>query len=160
VAQVDPRLEGPSGFKNFLWLAWNALGLPEPTPVQYDIAEYLAGGPKRSVVQAFRGVGKSYITSAYVVPISCWWTPPRPFSWSPPASSELRRLQRRSPCGSSKRCRSLTQHLRPKENQRSSKVAFDVGPAAPCSASPSVTSKGITQPAHGIPSGRLRSWPT
>ena len=140
MAQVDPRLEGPSGFKNFLWLAWNALGLPEPTPVQYDIAEYLAGGPKRSVVQAFRGVGKSYITSAYVV----WRLLLDPslnflvISASKNRSDDFSTFTLRL----IEEMGSLTQHLRPKENQRNSKVAFDVGPAPPSHA-PSVTSKGV-----------------
>ena len=53
-------------FRNFLFLCWKQLGLPDPTPVQYDIAEYIQHGPKRRVIQAFRGVGKSWITSAYV----------------------------------------------------------------------------------------------
>ena len=52
-------------FKNFLWLTWDHLNLPNPTPVQYDIAEYLQYGPRRAVIEAFRGVGKSYITSAF-----------------------------------------------------------------------------------------------
>ena len=30
------------------------------------MAEYVQSGPKRSIIQAFRGVGKSYITSAFV----------------------------------------------------------------------------------------------
>jgi len=55
-------------FKVFLWLVWKFLGLPEPTPLQYDIAEFLQGNVgKRKVIQAFRGIGKSYITSAYVI---------------------------------------------------------------------------------------------
>ena len=54
-------------FRNFMWLVWQHLGLPEPTPIQYDIAEYLQNAPKRCVIEAFRGVGKSYITSAFVV---------------------------------------------------------------------------------------------
>ena len=53
-------------FRNFLFLVWKQLALPEPTKVQYDIAEYLQTSGKRSIIQAFRGVGKSYITSAYV----------------------------------------------------------------------------------------------
>ncbi len=55
-----------SDFRNFLYLAWKHLALPEPTPIQYDIADYLQGGPKRLIIQAFRGVGKSWITSAFV----------------------------------------------------------------------------------------------
>ena len=55
-------------FKNFLYMAWKHLNLPDPTPVQYDIAEYLqTTTERREVIEAFRGVGKSWITSAYVV---------------------------------------------------------------------------------------------
>ena len=53
-------------FRNYLFLCWKHLNLPDPTPVQYDIADYLQNCPKRAVIEAFRGVGKSYITSAYV----------------------------------------------------------------------------------------------
>ena len=60
---MDPRLKD---FKNFLYLTWNHLNLPEPTPIQYDIADFLQHGPKRLVIEAFRGVGKSWITSAFV----------------------------------------------------------------------------------------------
>ena len=59
----DPRQD----FKVFLRLLWHHLNLPEPTPVQLDIADYLQHGPKRRVVEAFRGVGKSWITSAFVL---------------------------------------------------------------------------------------------
>ena len=44
-------------FRNFLYMAWEHLGLPDPTPIQYDIAEFIQKGPKRRVIQAFRGVG-------------------------------------------------------------------------------------------------------
>lgn len=58
----------PQGFQNFLWLLWNHLGLPPPTPVQYDIAAFLADQTyKQRMVKAFRGVGKSWITTAYVL---------------------------------------------------------------------------------------------
>ena len=33
-------------FRNFLYLAWKHLALPDPTPIQYDIAEYLQSGLK------------------------------------------------------------------------------------------------------------------
>ena len=61
---VDPRIKD---FRNFLFVCWEHLNLPNPTPIQYDIADYIQHGPKRRVIQAFRGVGKSWITSAYVV---------------------------------------------------------------------------------------------
>ena len=55
-------------FRVFLWLAWKHLNLPAPTPIQQDIAQFLSSGPDRMILQAFRGVGKSWITSAFV----CW----------------------------------------------------------------------------------------
>ena len=140
MASVDPRLLGPNGFKNWLWIAWQALGLPEPTPVQYDIAEWIANGPRRCVTQAFRGVGKSYITSAYVV----WRLLLDPslnflvISASKNRADDfttfsLKLIEELGP---------LAAHMRPKEGQRCSKVAFDVGMAPPAHA-PSVTSKGV-----------------
>ena len=54
-------------FRNFLYLVWKHLNI-EPTPVQYDIADFLQKAPRRSVIQAFRGAGKSWICSAFV----CW----------------------------------------------------------------------------------------
>ena len=53
-------------FRNFLYLCWKHLNLPAPTPIQYDIANFIQGNDQRVVINAFRGVGKSWITSAYV----------------------------------------------------------------------------------------------
>ena len=54
-------------FKLFLQALWNQLDLPSPTRAQYAIADYLQHGPKRLQIQAFRGVGKSWITGAFVL---------------------------------------------------------------------------------------------
>ena len=54
-------------FKLFLQALWAELHLPSPTRAQYAIADYLQNGPKRLQVQAFRGVGKSWITGAFVL---------------------------------------------------------------------------------------------
>ena len=54
-------------FKLFLQAMWAQLDLPSPTRAQYAIADYLQHGPKRLQVQAFRGVGKSWITGAFVL---------------------------------------------------------------------------------------------
>jgi len=54
-------------FKLFLQAIWSQLDLPSPTRAQYAIADYLQYGPKRLMVQAFRGVGKSWITAAFVL---------------------------------------------------------------------------------------------
>jgi len=127
-------------FRNFLFLCWLHLNLPQPTPVQYDIANYLQHGPKRCIVEAFRGVGKSWVTSAYV----CWLLLRDPdHKVLVVSASKLRaddfttftlRLINEMP---------ILQHLIPKTDQRCSKVAFDVGPAR-ASHSPSVKSVGIT----------------
>jgi hypothetical protein len=129
-----------NSFKNFLWLAWKHLGLPEPTPVQYDIADYLQGGPRRLVIEAFRGVGKSYITSAFachqlllnpeqkILVVSASKIRADDFS------TFTQRLIADMP---------VLRHLNPREGQRQSKISFDVAPATP-SHSPSVKSVGIT----------------
>ena len=127
-------------FRNFLFVVWSHLNLPEPTPVQYDMAEYLQSDEKRIVIEAFRGAGKSYITSAY----ACHQLYLNPeVKILVVSASKIRaddfstftmRLIQEMP---------LLQHLIPKDNQRQSKISFDVGPAK-ASHSPSVKSAGIT----------------
>lgn len=126
-------------FKNFLWLVWRHLNLPEPTDIQYDISDYLQHGPRRRIIEAFRGVGKSYATSAY----ACWRLLLNPdekilvVSASKDRSDAFsvftKRLIWEMP---------ILQHLRPQDEQRSSNISFDVGPAQ-ASHSPSVKSVGI-----------------
>lgn len=127
-------------FKNFLYLCWKHLNLPEPTPIQYDIADYLQSDNKRLVIQAFRGVGKSWITSAFVCH-QLLLNPQRNIlvvsaskSRADDFSTFTQRLIGEMP---------LLKHLVPRENQRSSKVSFDVAPAT-ASHAPSVKSMGIT----------------
>lgn len=137
MTEIDPRLKD---FRNFLYIVWHHLGLPKPTPVQYDIAEFIQSGPRRSVVMAFRGVGKSWITSAYVChqllldPTKNILVVSASKNRADDFSTFTLRLIQDIP---------ILNHLMPKDTQRSSKVAFDVGPAPPQHA-PSVTSKGIT----------------
>ena len=54
-------------FRFFLTAIWTHLELPEPTRAQLCIAEFIQNGPKRLQIQAFRGVGKSWITAAFVL---------------------------------------------------------------------------------------------
>ena len=132
-------------FRNFVYLAWDHLGLPEPTPVQLDIAQYLQKGPRRRVVQAFRGVGKSWLTSAYAVfrllhdPKINILVVSASKQRADDFSTFTLRLINEIP---------ICQHLKPREDQRNSKIAFDVGPA-PASQAPSVVSKGITSQITG-----------
>lgn len=134
-----------SDFRNFLFIVWKHLNLPDPTPIQYDIANYLQSGPKRRVVEAFRGVGKSWITSAFV----CWrlyCNPDRKIlvisaskTRADDFSTFTLRLIFEMP---------ILSHLRPKDGQRFSKVSFDVGPSRAAHA-PSVKSLGITSQLAG-----------
>jgi len=127
-------------FRNFLFICWKHLHLPDPTPVQYDIAAFLQNKPKRGVIEAFRGVGKSYITSAFVChtllldPELKVLVVSASKVRSDDFSTFTQRLINEIP---------ILQHLRSREGQRQSKVAFDVGPAL-ASHSPSVKSVGIT----------------
>ena len=127
-------------FKLFLQALWDQLDLPSPTRAQYAIADYLQNGPKRLQIQAFRGVGKSWITGAFVL-----WTlfkNPEKKIMIISASKEradnmsifLQKLIIETP---------WLKHLQPKsEDSRWSRISFDVN-CSPHQA-PSVKSVGIT----------------
>jgi hypothetical protein len=140
--EIPPKLKD---FRNFLYLVWKHLNLPDPTELQYDIAEYLQHGPKRSVIMAFRGVGKSWITSAFVVhqllldPSKNILVVSASKNRSDDFSTFTLRIIQEIP---------ILQGLKPSENQRFSKIAFDVGPA-PASHAPSVKSLGISSQLTG-----------
>tara|TARA_R110002020_G_scaffold97954_1_gene233581 strand:- start:212 stop:1852 length:1641 start_codon:yes stop_codon:yes gene_type:complete len=134
---MDKRLEN---FKNFLYLCWKFLNLPEPTPIQYDIADYLQSNERRLVIEAFRGVGKSWITSAFVCH-QLLLNPQRNIlvvsaskNRADDFSTFTQRLINEMP---------ILQHLIPRDDQRHSKISFDVAPAL-ASHAPSVKSMGIT----------------
>jgi hypothetical protein len=124
-----------------MFVIWKHLNLPDPTPVQFDIADYLQNSPKKIIIEAFRGVGKSYITVAYV----CWrlYLDPQVKILVVSAGKEradafsifAKKLIDEIP---------MLKHLKAdkNKNQRDSNVVWDVGPALP-SGSPSVKSVGI-----------------
>ena len=127
-------------FKLFLQALWEELDLPSPTRAQYSIADYLQHGPKRLQIQAFRGVGKSWITGAFVL-------------WTLFKDSEKKIM---IISASKERADNMSiflqkliietswlKHLRPKsEDSRWSRISFDVL-CSPHQA-PSVKSVGIT----------------
>jgi hypothetical protein len=130
-------------FLKFLWYVWTRLLLlPEPTRIQLDIARYLAGGPRRRFIQAFRGIGKTFITAAYVV----WrlWKQPdlkvAIISANETLAVEIAGFIKQiieHEAGDD-----LWSDLRARPNQRQSTLAFDVGPAKP-DKSPSVKAMSI-----------------
>ena len=127
-------------FKLFLQALWAQLELPSPTRAQYSIADYLQHGPKRLQVQAFRGVGKSWITGAFVL-----WTlfndrerKVMIISASKERSDNmsifLQKLIIETP---------WLAHMRPKDDSsRWSRISFDIN--CPPHQAPSVKSVGIT----------------
>ena len=133
----DPLKED---FRKFLFVVWKHIGLPDPTPIQYDLANFLQNGPSKIAIEAFRGVGKSFITSAYVL-------------WRLYNNPQLKFLvvsasKSRADAFSTFTMRLIQEmdilaHLRPRDEQRNSRIEFDVGPAT-ADQSPSVKSVGIT----------------
>lgn len=126
-------------FRYFLIITWRHLNLPDPTPVQLEIAEYLQHGERRKIIQGFRGVGKSWITSTYVV----WRLRINPqLKFLVVSASKDRadnfstftmRLINEMP---------LLSPLIPQDHQRNSKISFDVAPSSADHA-PSVKSQGV-----------------
>jgi hypothetical protein len=127
-------------FRNFIHLMWRFLKLPKPTEVQYDIAHYLQHGPRRRMVEAFRGVGKSWLTAGYVL----WRLDRDPNERVLVVSASKDRADAFSVFV--KRCIhdwEYLQHLAPEPGMRDSNIAFDVGGSEPHQA-PSVRSVGIS----------------
>jgi hypothetical protein len=137
--QLEQKIR--SDFKVFLTLVWQELGLPKPTRAQLCIADYLQNGPKRLQISAFRGVGKSWITAAFVL----WVLFNDPDKKIMVISASKERADNFSIF-----CQKLIldiawlNFLGPQDkDQRWSRISFDVGPAKPHQA-PSVKSVGIT----------------
>jgi hypothetical protein len=136
-AMADPLRED---FRKFMFAVWRHLNLPAPTPNQYDIGRFLQTGPKRLIIEAFRGVGKSWTTVAYVL----WLLYRDPqhkilvVSASGTKANEFSTF-----CLQLINDMPLLAHLRPRSDQRQSMISFDVAPALP-DQSPSVKSVGIT----------------
>lgn len=128
-------------FRVFVFILWRTLGLPEPTPIQYDIAKSLMHPMSdRFIIQGFRGVAKSYLTCAYAV----WqlWKNPQIKVLVVSASKDradanavfIKRIITLLP---------FLKELLPTDKQRNTQNVFDVGLAVP-DISPSVKSVGIT----------------
>jgi len=127
-------------FDMFMGVCWKHLNLPSPTKRQIEIAQYLQFGSKRDMIQGFRGIGKSWLTSAFV----CW------LLFNDP---QLKILVVSASKGRSDAFSTFTlklikempmlKHLTPRHDQRESTVLFDVAPARNAHA-PSVLAAGIS----------------
>lgn len=128
-------------FRVFIYMVWKMISLPDPTPIQYDIAHTLQNLPNdRFIIEGFRGVAKSFITCAYAV----WtlWRDPQKKVEIVSASKDradanaifIKRIIYTLP---------FLAHLKARQDQRDQQNLFDVGPAVP-DISPSIKSVGIS----------------
>ena len=126
-------------FRKFLYHTWQYLGLPEPTDVQYDIAYWMQHGPRRKMIMAYRGVGKTWIYGAFVA----WRLFCNPdwkimvVSATKPYADDFSKFVKQLIYGMP-----ILHHLKPGKDQRDANDKFDVGPAK-LSKDPSVKSVGI-----------------
>jgi hypothetical protein len=129
-----------NNFKNFLYLLWKYLNLSEPTPRQYEVADFLQDfSNKRRIIEAYRGFGKSWITSAYVL-------------WRLYSDPNQRFLVISASSDRSKQFTAFTQrliitipflqHLIPPASMRWGKEIFDVNGSLPAHA-PNVKASGV-----------------
>lgn len=136
--ELMEKLKDDFGF--FLYMIWQHLQLPPPTQLQQDIGKYLATGPERCMIEAFRGCGKSFVTSAFVI----WLLLRDPQIKIMVVSATKERADAFS--SFTKRLIAevdFLKHLKPRPGQRDSLISFDVGPAL-TDHSPSVKSASIT----------------
>ena len=128
-------------FRVFIYMVWKMISLPDPTPIQYDIAHTLQNLPNdRFIIEGFRGVAKSFITCAYAV----WtlWRDPQKKVEIVSASKDradanaifIKRIIYTLP---------FLAHLKARPDQRDQQNLFDVGPSVP-DISPSIKSVGIS----------------
>jgi len=132
-------------FRVYLEYVWRGINLPPPTPLQLDMAKTLMTGDKRLLLEAFRGIGKTYITGAYVT----WRLLRNPNekvvivsqsgSHSEAIAQFIRRLIVDLP---------LLEHLIPSQDMRNSVKSFDVS-GCEVTVQPSVKSLGITSQLQG-----------
>lgn len=128
-------------FRIFLRDAWAVLGLPCPTPAQYRLAYFLQNSKnRRRGLRAFRGVGKSWISSVWV----CYCLRQNPqYKFLVVSASKERADNFTTFTRLLIDQWDILKCLTPSSDQRDSRISFDVQPATPDHA-PSVKSVGIT----------------
>ena len=134
-----------NNFPEYLDYVYTNIDLPHPTSTQTRIAEHLGENNSRLILEAFRGVGKTWVTAAYAT-----WRLIRNIdekilivSASGQKAAEISQFMRRLFIEVP-----LLNHLQPVGNDRDSVVSFDVH-GCKIAVSPSVKSLGITSQLTG-----------
>ena len=132
-------------FPIFLKEVFHCINLPEPTPLQRDVAKTLQEGDTRLLIQAFRGLGKTYMAGAY----AAWRLLRDPNEkvliisasggHATAISTFIHKLLVSVP---------LLEHLQPGSDQRNSVMAFDVS-GCETTVQPSCKCLGITSQLQG-----------
>lgn len=128
-------------FWAFVYIVWKSISLPDPTPIQIDIARFLqAPLSDRIIIEGFRGVAKSFLTCAFAV----WslWNDRQLKILIVSASKDRADANARFVKRIIQTIEFLAEML-PDKNQLDTQNMFDVGGAIP-DISPSVKSVGIT----------------
>lgn len=139
---LHPKLHD---FRNFQYLVWKHLHWPEPDPIASDMAREIQQGPQRMLVMAYREATKSATTVAYCL-------------WQLLVDPETKILIVSAGASFSKNLATwmwqllnemeVLHHLIPTDDQRASKIEFDVWGIAP-SKEPSVACVGVNGQATG-----------
>ena len=113
-----------------------------PTPVQLQICDYLENGPKRRVIAAFRGCGKSTLSAMYLM----WKLYHDPDEKILVISASMSRAEAMTAWMLQTIGRvSWLKHMEPDSHDgRYSRINFDVGTCRNIEQSPSVRAAGIT----------------
>lgn len=154
IPKLDPEL---FDFRNAIYVIWEHLGLPEPTHLQYDIASFFQDPGDRKLVMAYRGLGKTYLATAWAVHCHRLRAEETGYSdlhtlmisagkdFADIVAGFAMRLIKEIP---------FYQCLLPGPDQLTSTVKFDVGPKRPAK-DPSFKSAGIFGQTVGSRSNRI-----
>ena len=144
----EPRFTGEellNDFRKFTIYTWWYLNHPKPTRMQLEIASFLQEGHSRMQLQALRGIGKTWLTGAFVVwrllrnPNERVMIVSQTGGHAEQIAIFIRRIISLLPA---------TQHLEPRTDQRDSTLAFEVN-GCEVAVQPSVKAVGITGQLQG-----------
>lgn len=138
----DTRLKD---FRNFVYLCHRYIGLPDPTPLQYEICESIVDDELRLCIQAFRGASKSHLSALW-----CLWT----LYWNNEEKILIISATADKASQFVKFCKDtilrcpFLKHMAPVGEQRNLAYSFDVAGCLP-SQTPSLEAKGLTSQITG-----------